>query len=186
MAQDEIIQSMTSDMEKALVAFRARLSQVRTGRASVGLLDGIRIDYYGNMTPLSQVATLAVPEPRMITISPWEKSMLTPIEKAIQKSDLNLNPQNDGKLIRLLVPELTGERRKDLVKQVHKEGETSKVAMRAVRREHLEMVKEMEKDKEISEDDARRLQTKIQEGTDKFIAKLDELLVQKEREITDV
>lgn len=186
MAQDDLIKDMGVDMEKGLTALKTRLAQVRTGRASVSLLDNIRIDYYGTATPLNQVATLAVPEPRLITVSPWEKSMLTPIEKAIQKSDLGLNPQNDGKLIRIPIPELTGERRKELVKHVHKEGETSKIAIRTTRRDYIDMVKTLEKDKELSEDESRRLQTRIQELTDKYIEKIDEMLALKEKEITDI
>lgn len=186
MAQDELIASMNADIEKAITGFKARLAHIRTGRANVSLLDGIRVDYYGSLTPLNQVATVAAPEPRLLTISPWEKSMLGPIEKAIQKSDLGLNPQNDGKLIRLAVPELTGDRRKELVRTVHKEGETGKVAIRTIRREYNELVKEMEKDKEISEDESRRLQAKVQEVTDKAIGKLDEALAVKEKEITEV
>lgn len=186
MASDDLIKSMTDDMTKALSALKTKLTQMRTGRASVSILDAIRVDYYGNASNLSAVATLAVPEPRMITISPWEKSMLGPIEKAIQKSDLGLNPQNDGKLIRILIPELTGERRKQLVKQVHGEGEACKVALRAIRRDHNELVKEMEKDKEVSEDDAKRLQTKIQESTDKYVAEVDKALAAKEKEISEV
>lgn len=186
MAQDEVLQSMTADMEKGLAVLKTRMSQVRTGRASASLLDSLRVDYYGTPTPINQVGTVATPEPRLITISPWEKSMLSLIEKAIQKSDLGLNPQNDGKIIRIPFPELTGDRRKELVKHVHKEGETGKVAIRTVRRDYMEMIKEMEKDKEISEDDSRRLQAKVQEATDKYIAAIDALLVAKEREITEV
>lgn len=186
MAQDELLQSMTADMEKALAVLKTRMSQVRTGRASASLLDSLRVEYYGTATPINQVGTVATPEPRLITISPWEKSMLALIEKAILKSDLGLTPQNDGKIIRIPFPELTGDRRKELVKHVHKEGETGKVAVRTVRRDYMEMIKEMEKDKEISEDDSRRLQTKVQESTDKYIAQIDSILAAKEKEITDV
>lgn len=173
-------------MEKALAVLKTRMSQVRTGRASASLLDSLRVEYYGTATPINQVGTVATPEPRLITISPWEKSMLALIEKAILKSDLGLTPQNDGKIIRIPFPELTGDRRKELVKHVHKEGETGKVAVRTVRRDYMEMIKEMEKDKEISEDDSRRLQTKVQESTDKYIAQIDSILAAKEKEITDV
>jgi ribosome recycling factor len=185
-AQDDLLKEMGADMDKGITALRTRLGQVRTGRASVSLLDNIRVDYYGNATPLNQVATLAVPEPRLITVGPWEKSMLGPIEKAIQKSDLGLNPQNDGKIIRIPIPELTGERRKELVKHVHKEGETGKIAVRTTRRDYIDLVKQMEKDKEISEDESRKLQTRIQEITDKYIEKIDELLTHKEKEITEI
>jgi len=185
-ALDDLFKELNTDMDKALVGFRSRMSQVRTGRASVSLLDGLRVDYYGTPTPLGQVATLAVPEPRLITISPWEKSMLAPIEKAIQKSDLGLNPQNDGKVIRIPIPELTGERRKDLVKHVHKEGEAGKVALRNTRRDYIDKLKTLEKDKQLSEDESRRMQARIQEITDKFVARVDEMLAQKEREITEI
>lgn len=186
MALEDLVKEMGVEMDKACTTLKARLAQVRTGRASASLLDGIRLDYYGTMTPLSQVATVAVPEPRLITVSPWEKSMLAPIEKAIMKSDLGLNPQNDGKVVRIPIPELTGERRKELVKHVKSEGEGSKVAVRNVRRDYLEKVKAQEKDKKISEDESKRVQAKVQEITDKFIAEIDKLLVAKEKEITTI
>lgn len=184
--QDDFLKEVSTDMEKGLLALKNRMAQIRTGRASVSLLDNIKLDYYGNITPLNQVATLAVPEPRLITVSPWEKSMLSPIEKAIQKSDLGLNPQNDGKIIRIPIPELTTDRRKDLVKQVNKEGEAAKVLLRNTRRDYMELVKEQEKSKDISEDESRKLQAKIQEITDKYVSKADEIISQKEKEITEV
>ena len=184
--EHELLDEARADMEKVVEAFRKRLSHIRTGRASVSLLDGIRVDYYGTPTPLNQVASLAAPEPRLITISPWEKSMLGPIEKEILKSGLGLTPQNDGKIIRIPIPELSGERRKELIRLVNKEGEAGRVAIRNVRREYNETIRMMEKDKELSEDDARRLQNKIQELTDEFIEKLDEVVEAKRKEIQEI
>ncbi len=186
MAQDEILDEARADMQKVVEVFRKRLSHIRTGRASVSLLDGIRVDYYGTPTPLNQVASLAAPEARLITISPWEKSMLGPIEKEILKSDLGLTPQNDGKIIRIPIPELTGERRKELVRLVNKEGEAGKVAIRNTRREYNETIKMLEKEKEISEDESRRLQAKIQEITDEYIKKLGEVVEAKRQEIEEI
>jgi len=185
-AQDEILDEARADMQKVVEVFRKRLSHIRTGRASVSLLDGIRVDYYGTPTPLNQVASLAAPEARLITISPWEKSMLGPIEKEILKSDLGLTPQNDGKIIRIPIPELTGERRKELVRLVNKEGEAGKVAIRNTRREYNETIKMLEKEKEISEDESRRLQAKIQEITDEYIKKLGEVVEAKRQEIEEI
>ncbi len=184
--EHELLDEARADMEKVVEAFRKRLSHIRSGRASVSLLDGIRVDYYGTPTPLNQVASLAAPEPRLITISPWEKSMLGPIEKEILKSGLGLTPQNDGKIIRIPIPELSGERRKELIRLVNKEGEAGRVAIRNVRREYNETIRMMEKDKELSEDDARRLQNKIQELTDEFIEKLDEVVEAKRKEIQEI
>jgi ribosome recycling factor len=152
----------------------------------LALLDGITLDYYGTPTPLNQLATLAVPESRLITIQPWDKSQLGLIEKAIQRSDLGLTPTNDGKVIRLSIPPLTEERRKELVKQVKKIGEETKVAIRNVRREGNEGLKSQEKAKEISEDENRRGQEQIQKITDRFVAKVDEILQAKEREVMEV
>ncbi len=186
MANDELLNDMAEDMDKAIASLTSKLAQVRTGRASVSLLDSIRVDYYGNPSPLNQVATLAAPDARLITISPWEKSMLGPIEKAILKSELGLNPQNDGKIIRVPVPELSGERRKELARGVRADGEQAKIAIRNIRREYIDLIRSQEKDKEISEDDARRLQTKVQEVTDRFVKQVDKLVADKEKEITEV
>jgi len=185
-AQFDLIPDMSEDMEKSIGALQNKFGQMRTGRASVSLLDSVRIDYYGSKSPLNQVATVAAPEPRLLTISPWEKSMVEPIEKAILKSDLGLNPMNDGKIIRIPIPELTGERRKDLGKLVHKEGEAGRVAIRQIRREYNDMIKSMEKDKDISEDESRRMQSKVQETTDTFIKSVDNLVVEKEKELNEL
>jgi ribosome recycling factor len=150
------------------------------------LLEGISVDYYGTTTPLNQLATLAAPESRLMTIQPWDKSQIGPIEKALQRSDLGLTPVNDGKMIRLAIPPLTAERRQNLVKQVKKMGEESKVALRNVRREGNDWLKDLEKTKEISEDDLRRGQEHIQKITDRFIGQVDEVLSAKEREILEV
>jgi ribosome recycling factor len=183
---EEVYQEVEHKMERSLVALRRDLARIRTGRASLALLDSITVDYYGTHTPLNQLATLAVPESRLITIQPWDKSQLGLIEKAIQKSDLGLTPVNDGKLIRLAIPPLTEERRKDLVKQVKKIGEEAKVALRNIRREGNDSLKAMEKTKQVSEDDHRRGQEQVQKTTDGFITKVDEILQAKEREILEV
>jgi ribosome recycling factor len=182
----EIYQEVEHKMERSIAALHKDLARIRTGRASLALLDGITLDYYGTPTPLNQLATLAVPESRLITIQPWDKSQLGLIEKAIQRSDLGLTPTNDGKVIRLSIPQLTEERRKELVKQVKKIGEETKVAIRNVRREGNEGLKSQEKAKEISEDENRRGQEQIQKITDRFVAKVDEILQAKEREVMEV
>jgi ribosome recycling factor len=173
-------------MERSLTTLGRDLSRIRTGRASLALLDGIVVDYYGTPTPLNQLATLTVPESRLIAIQPWDKSQLGIIEKAIQRSDLGLTPVNDGKLIRLAIPLLTEERRKDLVKQVKKIGEDIKIALRNIRREGNDSLKSQEKAKKITEDDLRRGQEQMQKITDGFIAKVDDLLQSKEHEVMEV
>jgi ribosome recycling factor len=160
--------------------------RVRTGRASVSLLDGIRVDYYGASTPLNQIATLTVPEPRSITIQPWDTSVIGEVEKAILKSDLGLTPMNDGKLIRIGIPPLTEERRRDLVKVIRKMAEESKVALRNVRRDSNEMLKDLKKDKAISEDEQFRGQEEVQKITDEFIKQADGVYAGKEKEILEV
>jgi ribosome recycling factor len=182
----EIYQEVEQKMEKSIAALHKELARIRTGRASLALLDGISIDYYGTPTPLNQVATLAVPESRLITIQPWDKSHISAIEKAIQRSDLGLTPINDGKMIRLAIPALTEERRKDLVKQVKKIGEEAKIALRNVRREGNEGLKAMEKAKDISEDECHRGQEHVQKITDRFITTVDETLSAKEHEVMEV
>jgi ribosome recycling factor len=183
---EETYHDVEHKMERSLATLGRDLSRIRTGRASLALLDGIVIDYYGTPTPLNQLTTLTVPESRLITIQPWDKSQLSIIEKAIQRSDLGLTPVNDGKLIRLAIPPLTEERRKDLVKQVKKIGEEIKIALRNIRREGNEVLKAQEKAKQITEDDLRRGQEQVQKITDNFIAKVDELLQVKEREVMEV
>jgi len=175
-------------MNKALEMLRKEFAAVRTGRASLGILDGILVDYYGTPTPLNQAANLAVPDPRQITIQPWEPKMLGEIEKAILKSDVGITPTNDGKLIRLSIPSLTEERRQQIVKHAKKLAEDARVAVRNVRRDINEEIKKRRKDKEahISEDETKKLQDEIQKSTDLYIKKIDELLAHKEKEIMTV
>jgi ribosome recycling factor len=183
---EEVYEEVERKMERSIEALRKDLSRIRTGRASLALLDGISVDYYGTATALNQMATLAVPESRLITIQPWDKTQIGPIEKAIQRSDLGLTPTNDGTLIRLSIPPLTADRRKDLVKQVKKVGEESKIALRNVRRDGNDMLKSLEKDKLVSEDDWRRGQDQVQKITDRYIAQIDEILQSKEHEVMEV
>lgn len=182
----EIFQGLESRMGKTIATFREELSRVRTGRASLSLLDTVKVDYYGNPSPLNHVANLAIPENRLITIQPWDIKMLPDIERAIIKSDLGLTPQNDGKIIRLPIPPLNEERRKDLVKLVKKMAEENRVAVRNVRRDGIEKLQKLEKDKAITEDDKRRFQKKVQDVTDVYIKKVDEILAAKEKEIMEV
>jgi ribosome recycling factor len=177
---------MRQKMDQALEHLRKDLAGVRTGRASLVLLDGIQVNYYGSPTPLKQVAALAVPDPRLITIQPWEISLIPEIEKAITAANLGLNPTNDGKLIRLNIPSLTEERRKDLVKQVKKMGEDTKVIIRNIRRDTIEDVKKLHKDTKISEDDQRKAQDEIQKITDQYISKIDEMIKKKDTEVLEV
>ena len=180
-------QGMMKDVEtKMTSAFEAlgrEFAAVRTGRASAGPLDGIRVDYYGTPTPLNQMASISVPDARTIVIQPWEASQLKAIEKAIMASDLGLTPVNDGKIVRLAMPSPTEERRKQLAKSVHKIAEESRVVVRNLRREANDRLKAMAKDKKVSEDEERRSHDQIQKTTDRFIAKVDELLKKKEQEI---
>jgi len=173
-------------MERSIEAFRKELGKVRTGRASFSLLDGVKVDYYGTPTPLQQVGTLSVPESRLITITPWDAKMIGPIEKAIQGSGLGLNPASDGKVVRIPIPPLTEERRKELAKLVRKMAEDARVAVRNVRREAIEKLKDREKKKEISEDDVKRGQDRIQKETDACVKKIDDILKAKEQEILEV
>jgi ribosome recycling factor len=180
---NDILEEAKQNMSKGLDALRRELTRIRTGRANLSLLDGIRVDYYGTPTPLNQVANLAIPDPRLITIKPWEKKMLVAITKAIQESDIGLTPATDSELIRLPIPPLTTERRKELVKQANRCGEDAKVAVRNARRDANEMLKEAEKSKEISEDDTKKGQELVQKETDAFIKKVDEILAAKAKEI---
>jgi len=173
-------------MARSIEAFKKDLGKIRTGRASFSLLDGIKVDYYGTPTPLPQVGTLSVPESRMITVTPWDTKMVGPIEKAIQAGGLGLNPSNDGKMVRIPIPPLTEERRKDLVKVVKKMAEDARIAVRNIRRESLEKVKEKEKKKEISEDEMKRWQDRVQKETDSYVKKIEEILKAKEQEIMEV
>src|SRR5438477_4989459 len=181
----EIEANAKSRMEKVLSDLQHDMAGVRTGRASVSLLDNVRADYYGTATPLNQLATLHVPEPALITIQPWDVSQIAVIEKAIRSSDLGLNPGNDGKLIRVPIPALTEERRKDLVKKLHHVAEDHRVALRNVRRDANENVKKLVKDKLISEDEDRRAHDEIQKMTDAYIQKLDQASKGKEKEILE-
>jgi ribosome recycling factor len=173
-------------MEKVLADLQHAMGNIRTGRASVNLLDGVKVDYYGTPTPINQVGTLHVPEPFLITVQPWDASLIGPIEKAIRTSDLGLNPGNDGKLIRVPIPQLTEERRKEFVKKLHGIAEEHRVSLRNVRRDANEQVKKMLKDKAISEDDDRRAHEEIQKMLDGYIAKLDSNVKAKEKDILEV
>ena len=182
---ESIYQETKDSMGKSVEALKNELSRMRTGRASLSILDPIKVDYYGTMTPLNQMATLAVPESRLITIQPWDASVIKDIEKAILKSDLGLTPSNDGKIIRISIPQLTEERRKELVKMVHKVCEDYKVAIRNFRRDSNDLLKSMKKEGEISEDDAFKAQDKVQEITDEHIKLVDECYKEKEKEILE-
>jgi len=183
---EALVKDTSARMERSIEAFRKELGKVRTGRASFSLLDGVKVDYYGTPTPLQQVGTLSVPESRLITITPWDAKMIGPIEKAIQGSGLGLNPASDGKVVRIPIPPLTEERRKELAKLVRKMAEDARVAVRNVRREAIEKLKDREKKKEISEDVVKRGQERIQKETDAHVKKIDEILKSKEQEILEV
>jgi len=182
---DEIYDETKQEMEKSITALERELTRVRTGRASLSLFDGIRVDYYGTLTPLNQMASLSVPESRLITIQPWDTSMLKEIEKAILKSDLDLTPSNDGKIIRISIPPLTEDRRKQLVKVVHKMCEDHKIALRGHRRESNDLLKGLRKEGDISEDDAFKAQDHVQEITDENIKRIDGIYNDKEKEILE-
>ena len=173
-------------MEKVLSDLQHEMASIRTGRASVGLLDSVRVDYYGTLTPLNQLATLHVPEPSLITVQPWDVSQIGAIEKAIRSADLGLNPNNDGRIIRVPVPPLTEERRKEIVKHLHVVAEDHKVAARNLRRDANENIKKLLKDKVISEDDDRRAHDEVQKLTDGYITKLDQAARVKEKEILEL
>ncbi len=182
---EEIYEETKERMGKTRAALKNELMRIRTGRASLSLLDGIRVDYYGTKTPLNQVATLSVPESRLITIQPWDATVIKEIEKAILKSDLGLTPASDGRIIRIAIPPLTEERRKELVKTVSKLCEEYKVAIRNIRRDANELVKSLKKDGDISEDDAFRAQGEIQKITDAQIQQVDAIFKEKEKEILE-
>ena len=186
MTVKDIESTTRSRMEKVLADLQHVMAGIRTGRATVTLLDGIRVDYYGTPTPLSQVASLHVPEPSMITAQPWDTSLIGPIDKAIRSSDLGLNPQNDGKIIRIPIPPLTQERRKDFVKHLHNVAEDHRVAVRNIRRDANDAVKKLLKEKSISEDEERRAHDEIQKLTDSQMAKLDTAAKTKEKEILEI
>lgn len=184
--QNEFKKEANERMDKSIESLKKEFGSIRTGRASLSLLDNIKVDYYGTPTQLAQVATLGIPEPRQITIQPWEHKLIPEIEKAILKSDLGLMPSNDGKTIRINIPTLTEERRKQLVKVVRKSAEEAKVAIRNIRRDINDKIKKSEKEQHLSEDDVKRLQEEIQKLTDQHIARVDDVLHHKEKEIMEV
>ncbi|MBB4040859.1 ribosome recycling factor [Microvirga flocculans] len=173
-------------MQGAINAFKNDLASLRTGRASPNLLDPIQVDAYGAMMPISQVATVNVPEPRLLSVQVWDRGMVAAVEKAIRESDLGLNPQTEGQVIRLRIPEMNEQRRKEMVKVAHKYAEEAKIAVRHVRRDGLDLLKKLEKDSAISEDDGKRHADQVQKATDQFVAEVDTLLAAKEKEIMHV
>jgi len=182
----EVIMEMAEKMDKSLDAFRQELTKIRTGRASLSMLDGIKVEAYGSSMPLNQVGSLTIPESRQIVIQPWDPQVMPGIEKAILKSDLGVNPVNDGKVIRINIPQLTEERRKEFVKVVKKIAEEYRVAVRNHRRDAIDTLKKQKKNKEISEDDQFKLQDEAQKETDRYIAKIDEVAIEKENEVMEV
>ena len=183
---EELSKKTDQAMKSAIEHLHHELSTVRTGKANPALLDSIQVEYYGQMVPLKQVASVAVPDPRLITIQPWDKAVVPEIEKAIQASDLGLNPQSDGTLIRLPIPPLTEDRRKDLVKIVKRMGEEAKVALRNVRRDVNDKIKKLAKEHEISEDNMHTKQEEIQKMTDSYVKSVDEVIVTKEKEVMEI
>ena len=183
---EDILKATKEKMEKTLSVLRQELGSLRVGRANAQLLDRIQVDYYGTMTPINQMANIASPEPRVLTISVWDQKAMAAVEKAIQKSDLGINPSNDGKVIRLVFPELTEERRKELAKVAHKSGEDSKVAIRSIRRDTNEQLKKQRKSSEITEDDQKQLEDKVQKLTDEMVKEIDKIISVKEKEIMEI
>ena len=186
MTDQEVLDDLKKEMEKTVGAFRKELGRTRTGRASTALLEGIQAEYYGAKTPLIQLATMSAPEPRLLVIQPFDKAALVAIEKAIQQSDLGLNPLSDGKILRVPIPELTADRRKEIVRHLHKVTEDFRVSMRAHRHDSLELLKEMLKEKDITEDDSRRAKDKIEAITKETLERVDKLLKAKEEEVLSV
>jgi ribosome recycling factor len=182
----DILEDTKANMTKALDALRRELATVRTGRANLAILDGVRVDYYGTPTPLNQLATVATPDARLITIKPWERKILSAIERAIIQAEIGLNPTNDGEMIRLPIPPLTQERRKELVKVIKKYGEETKVAVRNARRDANDLIRDAEKAKEITEDDSKKGVEQAQKLTDEFIKKVDDILAHKEKDIMEI
>ncbi len=183
---NEALSEARAAMDKAVKSLKREMAKVRTGRASVSLLDDVKVDYYGVPTPLSQVATLSVPEARLITVQPWEKNLIPDIEKAIFKADLGLTPSSDGQLIRLPVPALTEERRREMVKIIKRMAEESKISVRNSRRDANETLKMLEKEKEITEDDLKRSEKDVQQLTDEFVNTIDSIVQSKEKEVMEV
>ena len=182
----DVMDNAKERMNKTISVLQQELGGLRAGRAFPQVLDRILVDYYGSPTPINQLGTISVPEPRMLVIAPWDGKLIPAIEKALQKSELGINPANDGKVIRLVFPELTEERRKDLVKVVRKKGEESKVAIRAIRRDANEQIKAQKKNNELTEDDQKHLEEKIQKLTDELIRDIDRIIAEKEKEILSV
>jgi ribosome recycling factor len=182
----DAIEMAKDKMGKTIAVLQKELASLRAGRANAQVLDRIQVDYYGTPTPVNQVGNISSPEARLLVITPYDPSVLNPLEKAIQKSDLGINPSNDGKCIRLVFPELTEERRKDLVKNVRKKGEDSKVAIRSIRRDAIEQVKKAQKDSEITEDDRKKMEEQAQKLTDNTIKEIDKIILDKEKEIMEV
>jgi ribosome recycling factor len=182
----DVINTAKEKMQKTISVFQTEMRSLRAGRANPQLLDRVTVDYYGTATPLSQMGNISSPEPRMLVISVWDQKAIPLVEKAILKSDLGLNPSNDGKIIRLVIPELNEERRKELSKLVRKGAEDSKVAIRAIRRDAMEQFKKLEKDSSITEDDRVKAEKKMQDATDEAIKNVDQLAAQKEKEIMEV
>ena len=176
----------TDRMDKTIEVMQANFAAVRAGRANAAVLDQIRVDYYGTPTPINQIASIASPDPRTLTIQPWDGSTMKLIEKAIQQSDLGINPQNDGRIIRLLFPQLTEERRKDLIKQIRKYGEESKTAIRNIRRDAMEDFKAQKKKSEITEDDQKNAEKDMQKLTDDYVKQIDQLVEKKEKELSEI
>jgi len=183
---NDITKDAEDGMKKAVDSFKRDLQKIRTGRANASMLDGIKVDYYGTPTPVNQVASVQVVDARLITVKPWEKNMLAVIDKAIRASDLGINPVADSELVRLPIPPLTAERRKDLAKVVGKQTEEARVAVRSARRDAMDMIKDAEKDKQITEDERKKGEAKVQELTDKFIASVEETAKAKEKEIMEL
>lgn len=183
---DDVLKDLSASIDKAHEALRRELSKVRTGRAHAGMLDGIRIDYYGTPTPLAQMATVGVPEPRLLSVKPWDKSQLKAIDKAIREADLGLNPQSDGEIIRIPIPALTEDRRKEMVKLARKHGEDCKVAIRKHRRDANEMIDQLDKDGEVSTDEADRSRKKLEDVVAEGVKQVDVILASKEKEILEV
>ena len=181
-----VLDDMKTHMEKTLGVLKNEFLKIRTGRASTSILDGIKVDYYGNSSSISQVATLAIPEPRTITISPWEAKIIPAIEKAILNSNIGLTPSNDGRTIRLNLPPLTEERRKEIVKDLKRKAEDDKVALRNIRRDAIDKLKKLEKDKAITEDDLKKFEKDVQDATKSFELKIDEAVSHKEKEVLEV
>ena len=181
-----ILDDMKNHMEKTLGVLKNEFQKIRTGRASTGILDSIKVDYYGNPSSISQIATMAIPEARTITISPWETKMIAPIEKAIMNANIGLTPSNDGRIIRLNLPPLTEERRKEIVKDLKKKAEEDKIALRNIRRDAIDKLKKMEKDKTITEDELKKYEKDVQEVTKNFEVKVDEAVAHKEKEVMEV